>query len=149
MTRSMTWNPLNQIPLGRRSSTTSQRRIWIIYNKSKEHLDGLRQDGGEFGSFITSQRRVWIVYFKSEKDQPASIEWFPSPPTYSNFSNNANLGRAGQGIRRALVLQATQLSLPFLRLHLGRAGQAIGRALVLQATWHSPPFLCLHIGRAG
>jgi hypothetical protein len=75
-TRSTTRNPSKRIPLGRRSSTTSRRRIWIVYDKSKEHLDGLRQVGGEFGLPTASRRRIWIIYFNSEKDQPASTEWF-------------------------------------------------------------------------
>jgi hypothetical protein len=49
MTRSTTQNPLNQIPLSQRSSTTSRRRIWIVYDKSKENLDRLQQVEGEFG----------------------------------------------------------------------------------------------------
>jgi hypothetical protein len=103
--------------------------------------------------------RSEVLYYKSEKgldrllqvgEGPANIyQMVPIPADYSDFINNSNLGRAGQGIGRARVLQATRLSSPFLRLHLGRAGQGIGRAGVLQATRVSPPFLRLHLGRAG
>jgi hypothetical protein len=64
----MTRNPLNRIPLGRSSSTTSWRRIWIVYYKLEEDLDHLLQIG----------------------EGPASIyRMVPIPANYSDFINNA------------------------------------------------------------
>jgi hypothetical protein len=43
-------------------------RSEVLYHKSEEDLDHLRQVGGGFGSSITSRRRIWIVYDKSDED---------------------------------------------------------------------------------
>jgi hypothetical protein len=59
---------LPQVGGGFGSSTTSRRRICIVYHKSEEDLDRLRQVGAGFVSSITSRRRIWIIYYKSEKD---------------------------------------------------------------------------------
>jgi hypothetical protein len=50
--------PLPQVEEGCGSSTTSQRSIWMVYDKSEEHLDRLLQVGGEFGSSTSNRRRA-------------------------------------------------------------------------------------------
>jgi hypothetical protein len=47
---------------------SSPPRPEVLYHKSEEDLDRLRQVGEGFGSPTTSRRRIWIVYYKSEKD---------------------------------------------------------------------------------
>jgi hypothetical protein len=47
---------LPQVEGGFGSSTTSRRRIWIVYHKSEEDLDRLLQVGGGFGLSPTSRR---------------------------------------------------------------------------------------------
>jgi hypothetical protein len=90
---------LRQVRGGFGSSTTSRRRIWIVYDKSEEDLDRLQQVGGGFGSSTTSRRRIWIVYYKSGENLDrllqvgeglASIHRrAPVPADYSDFINDA------------------------------------------------------------
>jgi hypothetical protein len=80
-------------------STTSRRRIWIIYDKSEEDLDHLGQVGGGFGSSTTSRRRIWIAYYKSEEDLDHLLQVgegltnihrrAPVRTDYSDFINDA------------------------------------------------------------
>jgi hypothetical protein len=105
------WDRLPQVGGGFGSSTTSQRRIGIIYHKSEEDLwDHLPQVGGGFGSSTTSRRRIWIVYHKSEEDLDClpqvggGLATFhrkaPVSADYSNFINHAlPLSNGHQGLR--------------------------------------------------
>jgi hypothetical protein len=91
--------PLPRVGGGFGSSMTSQRRIWIIYDKSEEDLDRLLQVGGGFGLSMISRRRIWITCYKSEEDLDrllqvgeglASIHRrAPIPVDYSDHINNA------------------------------------------------------------
>jgi hypothetical protein len=95
----------------------------IAYYKLEEDLDRLRNVGEGFGSSTTSRRRIGIAYYKSEEDSDRLLQVgeglanihrkVPISPDYSDFINNANLGRGAPGIGRAQILQATRLSPPF------------------------------------
>jgi hypothetical protein len=181
---------LCQVGGGFGSSTTSRRRIWVIYDKSEEDLYRLPQVGGGFGSSTTSRSRICIVYYKSEEDLDHLLQVgeglagihrrAPVPADYSDFINdviplpNGHHGliappswSGGPGHRKGMSpptypAQPNLLGLPplsggpghwkgtippsypaqatFLCPHHGRAGQGIRRPRVLQATRLRPPF---------
>jgi hypothetical protein len=168
--------PLNRIPLGPRSHTTSssfsQRRICIIYYKSEDGFDRLLQVGGGFGSSTTSQRRIWIIYHKSVEDLDCLLQVggglasihrrAPVPADYSDFINDAlPLSNGYRGLMppppwsggsrhwKGTSPPSYPAQPTFLCLHLGRADPGIGRARALQATRLSPPFcISIFVGQA-
>jgi hypothetical protein len=116
------------------SSTTSRRMIWIAYYKSKEDLDRLLQVREGLANIY---RRAPIPPPPDYSDLinnaiPLSNghRGLMAPPSW--------LGGLGHWKGTSPPNYLAQPT--FLQLNLGRAGQGIGRARVLQVTWLSPPF---------
>jgi hypothetical protein len=143
-------------------------RSEVLYHKSEEDLDSLRQVRGGFGSSTTSQKRIWIAYYKSEEDLDRLLQVKEGlanihrraldPADYSDFINKAILlpnghhglmvppswsGRPGHW--KGMSPPSYPAQPTFLCLHLVWAGSGIGRARVLKATHLSPPFCAINL----
>jgi hypothetical protein len=80
---------LRQVGGGFGSSTTSQRRIWIIYDKSEEDLDRLLQVGGGLDRLLQVGGGLATIYRRAS----VSVD-------YSNFNDDASpLASDHQGLR--------------------------------------------------
>jgi hypothetical protein len=142
---------LRQVGGGFGSSTTSQRRIWIIYDKSEEDLDRLLQVGGGLDRLLQVGEGLASIHRRA-----------PIPADYSDLINdaiplpNGHHGlmappswSGGLGHWKGTSPPSYPAQPTFLCLHLGRAGSGTGRARVFQATWLSPPFCAsILVGRA-
>jgi hypothetical protein len=118
-------------------STTSWRRIWMVYHKLEEDLDHLLQVRGGFGSSTTSRRRT-----SRHPSKGSRLRWLlrlhqwcttriKRPPGLDGASNLVGQARASEGHG---VLQATRRSPLFCAFNLvGRARASDGHR-VLQAT---------------
>jgi hypothetical protein len=143
------------------SSTTSRRRIWIVYDKSEEDLDHLRQVGGGFGSSTTSRRRIGSsTTSRRRTSQHPSKGSYPRrllgphqrrhtftkrPPRPDGASILVRRARALEGHESSKLPGSAHLFVP--PSWSGRLGHWKGTSFPSYLA--QPTFLCLHLGRAG